>query len=94
MNLVRLVRGVSSGDWGIATNLGNMGIGNSATGLSSSITSKYWLVGAYMNVGGIAPASEVDTKADYFKVNGLTVTPRVVPEPSSIALLGIAGAAL
>jgi len=87
---------VSSGDWGIATNLGNMQVGNNATGLSSSISSRYWLVGAYMNIGGNAPAGGVDLTADYLKVNGLTatITPRLVPEPNSIGLLGIAGAAL
>ncbi len=81
---------VSSGQWGIATNLGNMAVGNNATGLSTSISSQYWMVGAYMSIGGNAPAGGVDTKADYFKVNGLTAV-RAVPEPSSLALLGLAG---
>ena len=87
---------VSSGDWGIATNLGNMAVGNNATGLSTSISSRYWLVGAYMGIGGSTVGGAVNTGNDYFKVNGLTatITPRLVPEPSSIALLGIAGAAL
>lgn len=84
---------VSSGDWGIATNLGNMAVGNNATGLSTSVSSKYWMVGAYMNIGGNAPTGGVDTKPDYIKVNGLTAV-SAVPEPGSLALFGIAAAGL
>ena len=85
---------VSSGDWGIATNIGNMAQGSNATGLSTSISSKYWLVGAYMGIGGNSIGGAVDTGNDFFKVNGLTVKASTVPEPSSIALLGLAGAGL
>lgn len=85
---------LASGEWGVATNIGNMALGNNATGLSSSISSKYWLVGAYMGIGGTSIHGAVDTGNDYFKVNGLTVSPRAVPEPGSVALLGIAGIAL
>ena len=84
---------VSSGQWGIATNIGDMAIGNNATGLSTSISSQYWLVGAYMGIGGSVASGTVGGTNDYFKVNGLT-TIATVPEPSSIALLGIAGVAL
>lgn len=86
---------VSSGQWGIATNIGNMAVGNNATGLSSSIASQYWMVGAYMGIAGPnASGGALSVGNDYFKVNGLTVSPRAVPEPGSVALLGIAGIAL
>ncbi len=86
---------VSSGQWGIATNIGNMAVGNNATGLSTAISSQYWLVGAYMGIVGPVASGTVDVGNDYFKVNGLTtVRASTVPEPSSIALLGIAGVAL
>ncbi len=59
--------------------------------VSTTYASKYWLVGAYesLNTG----STNLTDGKDYIKVNGLTAV-RAVPEPSSLALLGIAGGAL
>ena len=84
----------TTGGWKVATNEQlSVGSGGNPTGISPSISSQYWMVGAYMNIGGPTQAN-VSTGADYFKVNGLTVAPSAVPEPDSVALLGIAAAAL
>ncbi len=78
--------------WQIAGNLLNMSTG-SANNLSTSLSSKYWMVGAYMAIGGNA-SSIPDTKIDSFKITGLSATPRVVPEPDSVALIGLASLGL
>ena len=59
---------------------------------SSGLSSKYWMVGAYMAVGGNSAANLNDGR-DYVKVSGLTAV-RAVPEPDSLALLGIASITL
>lgn len=90
----RTLTDLTSNGWKIATNEQlNIGSGGNATGLSSSIASQYWMVGAYMNLGGPTQGT-LNAGNDTFKVNGLTVSPRAVPEPGSVALLGIAGIAL
>ncbi len=59
---------------------------------SSGLSSKYWMVGAYMAVGSNSMANLNDGH-DYVKVSGLTAI-RAVPEPDSMALLGIASITL
>jgi hypothetical protein len=60
---------------------------------SGSVASKYWMVGAY--IPNIGTNGAGDSNIDSFKVNGISlVGASSVPEPGSIALLGIAGAAL
>ena len=88
----RTITDLTSNGWKVATNEQLM-LGNNATNISPSIASSYWLVGAYMNIGGTVPTT-VNGGNDYFKVNGLTTAPRVVPEPGTLALFGIAGVAL
>ncbi len=91
----RTVSDLTSNGWAVATNIGDMAVGNNATGLSSSISSQYWMVGAYMNIGGPVASGSVSVGNDYFKVNGLTaIKTAAVPEPDTLALFGIAGAAL
>lgn len=52
-----------------------------------NITSKYWLVGAY---NPLLDSQTKDTKADYFKLQGLKVTKYVhVPEPAPLVLLAL-----
>lgn len=78
------------GGWQIAGNALNMQtLGHGA--VTTSLASKYWMVGAYMNIGTNTASNGGN---DYIKVSGLTVTPRVVPEPGSLALLGIASLAM
>lgn len=89
----RTVADLTGNGWSIATNMGDMAVGNNATGLSPSISSQYWMVGAYMNLGGPSTGGKLSAGNDYIKVNGLTVTPRAVPEPGSLALFGIAAVA-
>jgi hypothetical protein len=52
--------------------------------------SQYWMVGAYMPIGGLSAPSTISD----FKINGFTATLNAVPEPGSIALFGLAGVAL
>jgi hypothetical protein len=74
--------------WQIAGNLSDLGNGGSGA-LSSTVSSKYWMVGAYMAIGGNSTASLGN---DAIKLTSITV--KSVPEPGSLALVGIAGAAL
>lgn len=90
----RTLADLTTNGWAVATNIGNMAVGGNATNLSSSIASKYWLVGAYANLGGPNQGGALSAGNDYIKVNGITTTPRVVPEPDTLALFGIAAVAL
>ena len=90
----RTLTDLTTNGWAVATNIGNMAVGGNATNLSSSIASKYWLVGAYANIGGPNQGGSLSAGNDYIKVNGITTTPRVVPEPDTLALFGIAAMAL
>lgn len=81
------------GGWQIAGNLFDMKPGTAGT-LNTNISSKYWMVGAYMNIGGNKMLGN-DTTADYLKVSGVTIVQGLaVPEPDSMALFGIASVAL
>lgn len=87
---------LSSG-WIIAGNLSNLAASGSGT-LLPSVSSKYWMVGAYMNIGTNG-AAMINDGFDYLKLSGLTVTtglvpPLLVPEPAGIALFGVAAAAM
>ena len=90
----RTLTDLTTNGWAVATNIGNMAVGGNATNLSSSIASKYWLVGAYANLGGPNQGGALSAGNDYIKVNGITTTPRVVPEPDTLALFGLAAVAL
>ncbi|MEO8938201.1 MAG: exosortase-dependent surface protein XDP1 [Burkholderiaceae bacterium] len=97
----RTFQDLLSNGWNIAGNLQNLQSQPGGTGsLSASVaSSKYWMVGAYMSIGANATNGSNDGTKDYFKIDGLSVTqgavtPRVVPEPDSLALSGIAATAL
>lgn len=91
----RTVSDLTSNGWAVATNIGDMKVGNNVTGLSTSISSQYWMVGAYMNIGGPVASGSVSVGNDYIKVNGLTaIKAAAVPEPDTLALFGIAAVAL
>ncbi len=81
-------------NWKIAGNLFDMVPGTPGYLSGAQPSSKYWMVGAFMNIGGnqmIAHDSLIDT----IKISGITVTPRLsIPEPGSLALLGIASLGL
>lgn len=89
---IRTYSDLLTNGWQIAGNLFNLTPGTPGA-LSSTATSKYWMVGAFMNVGGNTMISH-DSLIDTIKVNGLTVTPKVIPEPSTVALFGIAALGL
>ena len=89
---MRTIGDLTSNGWRVATNE-QLSLGNNATNISPSIASSYWLVGAYMPISGTVPTN-VNGGNDYFKVNGITTAPRLVPEPGTLALFGIAGIAL
>lgn len=90
---VRTYSQLLSNGWQIAGNLFDLTPGTAGK-LSTSLSSKYWMVGAFMNIGGNTMIGH-DNTVDFLKVSGLTVTPRVgVPEPGTLALVGIAAMAL
>lgn len=86
---------VGSDGWAIAGNL--LDLKTTGTGSLSPLiqSSKYWMVGAYMNIGSNATSNFTgkDTNPDFIKVNGFTAI-RAVPEPGSVALFGVAAVAL
>ena len=76
--------------WTLAGNILDMQVGSN--NFANSYSSKYWMVGAYMAVGGNS-SSYVGN--DSFKISGLSVTPSVsIPEPDSVALFGVAALGL
>ncbi len=83
----------AGGGWQIAGNLLNMATGAGGNAFSSTASSKYWMVGAYMAIGSQASQTSL-VGNDAFKISGITVTPTVVPEPSSIALVALASLGL
>ena len=93
---------LSSG-WTLIGNVANLG-GNSTVNINSGIYSSYWLISAYNTAfaGGtnLTASTSLDGAVgttgayDSFKLLGVaatkqTVSPQVVPEPGSLALLGI-----
>lgn len=90
---VRTYSDLLSSGWQIAGNLFDLTPGTKGT-LSTTMSSKYWMVGAFMNIGGNTMIAH-DNTVDFLKISGLTVTPRAgVPEPGTLALFGIAAMAL
>ncbi len=83
----------AGGGWVVAGNLMDMARTGGVGTLNTTQSSKYWMVGAYMGIGGNS-MTNVTGNNDYIKVSGLTVSALVVPEPDSLALAGIAGVAL
>ena len=87
---------VSSGNWKLV-NVFDMvanASGYTANNINQSglTASKYWMVGSYL--AGVGTNGADDGNKDSFKLSGFVVTPQAVPEPGSIALIGIAGLAL
>jgi hypothetical protein len=85
----------ATGCWSLVGDVLGM-TANTETALTNVINpataSQYWMVGAYMALpGNVAGLSGVDG----FKLNGFVATNAArVPEPASLGLFGIAGAAL
>lgn len=74
--------------WKTAGNYDNVGT-NAKTVNLSSLSAKYWLVGAYNPIqGNILP---IDNKYDAFKLEKVSVTKTIVkvPEPSALFLFGL-----
>ena len=84
---------VSSGLWGVVNDPSLLNVGASASNTASfSATSQYFLVGAY--ISGLSGQQVADSNPDYVKLRSITTgSVGRVPEPASIALFGIAGAA-
>ena len=80
----------SSNCWNLVTNLLGMSTGTAGNLITGGTASQYWMVGAYLPIGKNGAYNGVN---DAFKVSGFTATRASVPEPGSIALFGIAGAA-
>lgn len=80
----------STNCWNIVGNLLGMST-SGANAITGGTASSYWMVGAYLPIGTNSAYSGIN---DAFKVSGFTATRATVPEPGSIALFGIAGAAL
>jgi hypothetical protein len=90
------VAGASGGTtncWKAVTNLLNMADGMNSFSAAGAVASAYWMVGAYVppSVSGIAGSN--DSTMDAFKLTGFAVAQATVPEPTSVALFGIAAAA-
>jgi hypothetical protein len=85
---------VSSGNWGY-TDLFNLSASNDTGSTGLNIKSSMWMVGAY--IADLPGQTGDDGQPDYVKIRSLTVctsTVCSVPEPSSVALFGIAASAL
>ena len=88
--------GQLAGDgWTWVGNYADLATGTSKNVNSSNLTSSWWLISAYNSTFGTATADGVGTLGngnDYFKVLSVagTATPKLkVPEPGSLALLGL-----
>lgn len=90
--------------WSVVSNLGNVQVGSRTFNTGpSAVSSSYWLVAAYNSAFGSSCSGPTGVTCaagtyngisgnDFFKLSGLggSVTPpNKVPEPSSMALLGI-----
>ena len=82
-----------SAGWQVAGNLSNLSTTGTGTLTGTIPTSKYWMVGAYMDIGSAANNTLYTVGNDNIKISGLTAV-RAVPEPSTLALFGLAGVAL
>lgn len=78
--------------WQVAGNLSNLSTTGTGSLSPSVAASKYWMVGAYMNIGSAANDALYTVGNDNIKLSAIRV--QAVPEPDSIVLFGIAGAAL
>lgn len=84
--------GLLSSGWQVVANKANLAVGTAATFNTgvTPVSSSYWLVSAYNSVFG--SCSGCTNNNDYFKLSGLAgdvTPPKKVPEPSSMALLGV-----
>lgn len=94
----RTYQDLLSNGWQLAGNILDMKTGQ-GNALSTSLSSKYWMVGAYMAIGGNSMATVTNNGGDFLKVSGLTVTSGtstglVIPEPGTVSLFGVASMGL
>ncbi len=86
---------VSSGNWGYVNVLdisgSTCGAVTDCAMVATAAAAQYWMIGAFIStIGNNAAIS--DNVNDYIKVRSITTTQ--VPEPGTVALFGVAGAAL
>ena len=86
----RTYQDLISNGWKVAGNLFDMSTAG-PNAFSTTYSSKYWMVGAYMSSVGTNASLSNDTTADKFKISGISATAvTLVPEPEPIALIGLA----
>lgn len=80
---------LSSG-WVLVGQYANLG-DNTVTVNAGGVSSSYWLVTADMSWGAGHLALTNTSGNDYFKIASVAGTPKKIPEPGSLALLGMGG---
>ena len=91
--------GLLAGGWTLVGNYADLGTGTAKSVNSTNSTSSWWLISAYNASYGSTSESTSSTSGltggnDYFKVlsvaGNVPTPPPVIPEPGSLALMGIA----